>query len=106
MIGRVIEVPHDTPKLAQGLQAEIVTSAFGPARTVDLKSLAFVCAATDRGAGVKNPDARLACYKAKPAAGQPKMTQSPSHAIASDLAVATVDALGDALLCVPATTTP
>jgi hypothetical protein len=98
-------ITKKTPKLAKGLQAEIA-SAFGPTRTVDLKSLAFVCAATDRGDGRKNPDARLACYKAKPAKDEPKMTASSSQAIASDLAAATVDALSDALVCVPATTTP
>ena len=98
-------ISKNTPKLAKGLQAQ-VASAFGPTRTVDLKSLALVCVATDRGDGVKNPEARLACYKAKPAAGESKMTPSTNQAIASDLAATTVDALGDALLCVPATTTP
>jgi hypothetical protein len=98
-------ISKNTPKLAKGLQAE-VASAFGPTRTVDLKSLYLVCVATDRGAGIKNADARLACYKAKPAKGHPTMTPSTTQAIASDLATATVDAVGDSLVCVPATTTP
>jgi uncharacterized Zn-finger protein len=68
--------------------------------------LYLVCVATDRGAGIKNADARLACYKAKPAKGHPTMTPSTTQAIASDLATATVDAVGDSLVCVPATTTP
>jgi hypothetical protein len=94
-----------TAKLPKGLQVD-VTSAFGPDRTLDVKSLKLLCVAADTGAGRKNPAAALTCYKVGPAKTAPAMTPVTTQPIASDLAQLTVDAAADSLLCVPAVVAP
>jgi len=100
-----VKTTKGTPKLAKGLQIA-VASAFAPVRTLSVKALQLLCVAVDRGNGRKNAAAALSCYKVGPAAGELPMAPLASQAIASDLALLTVDAITDSLLCVPARVAP
>jgi len=71
-----------------------------------VKAVKLLCVATDRGPGRKNPAAALTCYKVGPATGQAAMAPRASQAIASDVALLTVDVVADALLCLPAVVAP
>src|SRR5439155_1576184 len=66
------KVTRGTRRLPKGLQ---VTSGdeFGPPKTYDVKKASRLCTAADENArGVRDPGARLLCYRAKRAKGQPK----------------------------------
>src|SRR5207249_2059887 len=70
-----VKVPLLSPKF-QPVQVTVAAELTGPAKPFVLKKAKHLCLPVDvNGAGIKDPDARLFCYQATPAKGQPKLVR-------------------------------
>ena len=98
---RKVKVTRGTRRLPKGLQ---VTSGdeFGPPKTYDVKKASRLCTAADENArGVRDPGARLLCYRVKRAKGQPKHVRARGVFLDNELGAERLDTVKEEELCVP-----
>jgi hypothetical protein len=73
-----------------------------PAKSFVLKKIKHLCTPVDKnGEGLKNADAHLACYQAKPASGQPKHQRRLGVNIANQFGSLVLGTIKESELCVP-----
>jgi hypothetical protein len=95
------KVSKGTPKLPKGVQA-LVENFFEPARTLDVKKPKSLCVAADKnGEGIEQPGARLVCFQAKPAKGEPKHAKREGVFVLNQLGEGRLDTVKETELCVP-----
>jgi len=78
-----------------------------PAKQYELKKPKLLCFAADKnGEGIKNMDANVICYQAKPAKGEPKHVKREEVGFGDQLIQHRLDSKKEELLCVPALKDP
>jgi len=78
-----------------------------PAKTYDLKKPKLLCLAVDKnGEGIKNDNAAVVCYQAKPAKGEPKHAKREGVGFADQIIAHRLDSKKEEVLCVPALKDP
>jgi len=96
-----VRVTPGTPKFASGT---IVSAAdqFESTRLLSLKKVRHLCTPVDKnGEGIKNPQAHLFCYIAKPAVGQPHHTRVTGIFVNNQFGPLRLDTMRESELCIP-----
>jgi hypothetical protein len=97
-----VKASKGSPKFPKGTQADIADQ-FEAARTFDLKKPKHLCLPVGLDGGdVEQPAARLLCYPAKPATGEPRHQKRTGVFLANAFGSEQSDTIKEAELCVPA----
>jgi RHS repeat-associated protein len=92
-----------TPKFAPIRGVAVADVLGGGPRVLDLTKITRLCLAADKnGEGIKQPAARLLCYQARPAPGQPRPLPVPGLHVGDQLGAARLDTGKKEELCLPA----
>jgi hypothetical protein len=96
-----VRVTPGTPKFASGTLVQ-ASDQFEAPRLLSLKKVRHLCTPVDKnGEGIKNPQAHLFCYVAKPAVGQPHHTRVSGIFVNNQFGPLNVDTLREGEFCIP-----
>ncbi len=101
-----VRLAKGSPRVPRGLQIALEDQFQSP-RRFDVKRPRLLCTPVDKnGDGIKKPDGRLLCYRARPAAGEPRHATRTGVSTADEFVIHKIDTRTEELLCVPSLTDP
>lgn len=101
-----VKVMKGAPKFPKGLQATVGDQLTDPPKVFDLKKPTRLCTPVNKeGESIKNPDAHLLCFQAKPAKGQAKHQKKLRIFVNNQFGPGQVDTVAEEELCLPSTKT-
>jgi len=102
-----IRVTPGTPKFPKGVTVTVGDQFTSPAKVFAVRKAKHLCNPVSKNSEtVKNPGARLLCYQAKPAAGQPKLTRVSGIQTNNQFRPEVLQTIKESELCVPSVVGP
>jgi hypothetical protein len=102
-----VRVAPGSPPFPKDLQVTLEDQFETPAKLYDVKKPRLLCNPVDKnGEGIKKPDGHLACYRVRPASGEPKHVRRVGVSTADQFVIHKIDTKKEELLCVPSLKNP
>jgi hypothetical protein len=102
-----IRVAPGSPRFPHDVQVTLEDQFETPAKLYDVKKPRLLCTPVDKnGEGIKKPDGHLACYKVRPAGGEPRHVRRIGVSTADQFVIHKIDTKKEDLLCVPSLKNP
>ena len=97
-----VRVTPGTPLPAQDRKVAVTDQFTAPAKFLTLRKPRHLCLPVDKnGEGVKNPEAHLLCYAAKPARGEPKHLRREGVFVNNQFGPLRVNTVKEKEFCIP-----
>jgi hypothetical protein len=97
-----VRVTPGTPVSAQDRKVSVSDQFTDPAKIVTLRKPRHLCLPVDKnGEGIKNPQAHLLCYAARPARGEPKHIRREGVFVNNQFGPLRIDTIREQELCIP-----
>jgi hypothetical protein len=99
-----VRVTPGTPLPAQDRKVTVADQFTAPAKYLTLRKPRHLCLPVDKnGEGIKNPQAHLLCYAAKPARGEPKHIRREGIFVNNQFGPLRMNTIKEREFCIPST---